>query len=156
MAETQSVGEQTSAEGEQKKGRFEPKVPVKLDPPKYDPISPDYLLQCTGQNPDYPTYVAIKGLVYDVTGNKAYGPEGPYKVFSGHDASRALGKTSTKEEDVRPEWDDLPDGEKNTLNDWVTFFSKRYSVVGVVQDAKNMDQQVLQDTTNVNQQVKSE
>jgi hypothetical protein len=33
----------------------------------------------TGTNPDYPTYVAIKGTVFDVTGNKAYGPEGSYK-----------------------------------------------------------------------------
>lgn len=36
-----------------------------------------------GLNPDKPTYVAIKGRVYDVTGNKAYGPEGPYKGRSG-------------------------------------------------------------------------
>lgn len=34
---------------------------------------------CPGTNPDYPTYVAIKGTVFDVTGNKAYGPDGSYK-----------------------------------------------------------------------------
>ena len=74
-----------------------------------------------------------------MTGNKAYGPEGPYKMFAGHDASRALGKTSTKEEDVVPEWHDLEDKEKQTLDDWVTFFSKRYNIVGVVEGAKNME-----------------
>jgi len=61
-------------------------------------------------------------------------------VFAGHDASRALGKTSTKAEDVSPDWQDLPDSEKNTLNDWFTFFSKRYNIVGVVEGATNMDE----------------
>lgn len=33
---------------EQKKGRFEPKVPVNLNPAKDDPISVDYLSKCNG------------------------------------------------------------------------------------------------------------
>ena len=60
-------------------------------------------------------------------------------VFAGKDASRALGKTSTKAEDVRPDWQDLEDKEKSTLNDWITFFSKRYNVVGKVEGATNME-----------------
>jgi cytochrome b involved in lipid metabolism len=43
----------------------------------------------SGTNPDYPTYVAIKGTVFDVTGNKAYGPEGSYKGMSRHDVSHS-------------------------------------------------------------------
>ena len=39
----------------------------------------------TGNNPDYPTYVAIKGTVFDVSGNKAYGPDGSYKGKSSPD-----------------------------------------------------------------------
>lgn len=85
---------------------FEPKTKVELDPPKDDVISLDYLSKCdgelessctvhscppdyliTGTNPDYPTYVAIKGTVFDVSGNKAYGPEGSYKGKSGTTAS---------------------------------------------------------------------
>ncbi|KHN99405.1 Cytochrome b5 [Metarhizium album ARSEF 1941] len=88
-------------------GRFEPKVPVRLNPPKDDPISVEELAKAT--------------------------------VFAGKDASRALGKTSTKPEDVRPEWHDLEDKEIETLNDWITFFSKRYNVVGVVEGAENME-----------------
>lgn len=61
-----------------------------------------------------------------------------YIVFSGHDASRALGKTSTKPEDVSSEWSDLPDNEKKVLDDWFTFFSKRYNIVGVVEGAANL------------------
>jgi predicted heme/steroid binding protein len=39
----------------------------------------DLIFDLTGTNPDYPTYVAIKGTVFDVSGNKAYGPEGSYR-----------------------------------------------------------------------------
>ena len=53
-------------------------------------------------------------------------------VFAGKDASRALGKTSTKAEDVSADYSDLDDKEKGTLEDWLTFFSKRYNVVGKV------------------------
>lgn len=63
----------------------------------------------------------------------------PRPVFAGKDASRALGMTSTKLEDVKPEWKDLPDKEKGVLNDWIKFFSNRYNVVGVVEGATNFD-----------------
>jgi len=59
-------------------------------------------------------------------------------VFAGKDASRALAKSSLKAEDCVPEWEDLPESEKKTLNDWITFFSKRYNIVGVVEGASNM------------------
>lgn len=108
-----------------------------------------------------PTYDA-QGKVYDVTGNKAYQEGGSYHgklpllnprrcpcpalmtsrvsaVFAGKDASRALAKTSTKPEDVSPEWKDLDDKEKGVLNDWNTFFSKRYNVVGWVAGATNRE-----------------
>lgn len=79
------------------------------------------------------TYVAIKGQIFDVTGNDAY-VNGGYKVFAGKDASRALGLSSLKEEDVRADWEDLPEKEKGVLNDWITFFTKRYNIVGKVSD----------------------
>ncbi|POR39162.1 hypothetical protein TPAR_00632 [Tolypocladium paradoxum] len=119
-------------------GKFEPKVPVTLNPPKDDPISPDELAKANGVDGGE-CYVAIKGKVYDVTGNKAYQPGGSYHVFAGKDASKALGKTSTKPEDVQADWSDLDEKEKGVLNDWVTFFSKRYNIVGVVEGATNMD-----------------
>ena len=60
-------------------------------------------------------------------------------MFAGKDASRALGKTSTKEADVNPDWHDLDEKEKGVLNDWITFFSKRYNIVGVVDGATNTE-----------------
>ncbi|KAH0538632.1 hypothetical protein FGG08_004769 [Glutinoglossum americanum] len=124
---------------------FEPKQPVQLAPPKDDPIEKDYLEKCDanvpalpGTNTEYPTYVAIKGTVFEVTGNPAYAAGGQYHVFAGKDASRALATSSLKPEDARPDWSDLGDKEKGVLNDWYTFFSKRYNIVGQVAGATNL------------------
>lgn len=62
----------------------------------------------------------------------------PNTVFAGHDASRALGLSSTKAEDVSPDWSTLSDKEKGVLEDWLTFFSKRYNIVGKVEGATNL------------------
>ena len=92
--------------------------------------------------------MAIKGTVFDVSGNDAY-TTGPYKgnsswllgrsgltrlalVFAGRDASRALAMSSVKPEDVKSEWEDLGDKEKKVLDEWMIFFSKRYNVIGKV------------------------
>ncbi|KAF1826132.1 cytochrome b5 [Dissoconium aciculare CBS 342.82] len=116
---------------------FEPKVKVDLDPPKDDIISLDYLAKCNGKTEGYPTYVAIKGTVFDVSGKDAYAPGGSYAVFAGKDASRALAQSSLKEEEARPDWYDLSDEHKKVLNDWFTFFSKRYNIKGKVEGAQN-------------------
>ncbi|KAI0535433.1 cytochrome b5-like heme/steroid binding domain-containing protein [Xylaria digitata] len=130
-------------------GKFEPKVPVNLNPPKDDPITLEELAQANGAE-GQKAYVAIKasyhhishahlGKVYDVSGNKAYRHGGTYNVFAGKDASRALAKSSKEPEDVQPEWRDLDEERQGVLNDWITFFSKRYNIVGVVQGATNME-----------------
>ncbi|KAI4256549.1 MAG: hypothetical protein LQ352_002045 [Teloschistes flavicans] len=109
---------------------FAPKEAPKLNPPKNTPISLSHLAKCDGNSPSYPIYVAIMGTVFDVSGNTAYAPEGAYHIFAGKDASRGLALSSLKIEDCRPEWEDLADKEKQVLNDWFTFFSKRYNIVG--------------------------
>lgn len=58
-------------------------------------------------------------------------------VFAGKDPSRALASSSLKPEDCRPDWYDLDDKEKTVLDEWFTFFSKRYNIVGKVKDATN-------------------
>ena len=89
------------ADNEAQSKRFAPKVPVQLDPPKDDPISPEELAKCDGRHsplqtlcfsahtpthtsragsdPNRPTLVAIKGVVFDVTRNAAYGSSGQYR-----------------------------------------------------------------------------
>ena len=60
-------------------------------------------------------------------------------VFTGKDASRALAMSSLKAEDCTADWEDLDDKEKKVLDDWFTFFSKRYNIVGkVTKDASNL------------------
>jgi membrane-associated progesterone receptor component len=54
-------------------------------------------------------------------------------VFTGKEPNKALGLSSLKPEDCIPEWEDLDETGQKTLNDWFTFFSKRYNVVGKVQ-----------------------
>jgi len=122
-----------ASEHSQERKSFAPKDPPKLNPPKDDIITVADLAECNGTDPSKPTLVAIKGTVFDVTGNASYDPvKGPYRVFAGKDASRALAMSSTKPEDCRPDWEDLGDKEKTTLDQWLTFFTKRYNIVGKV------------------------
>jgi len=112
---------------------FAPKEPVQLNPPKDDPITVEELAKHDGTDPSKPTLVAIKGTVFDVSGSSSYNAEtGPYKVFAGKDASRALAMSSVKPEDVSDKWEDLGEKEQKVLDDWMTFFSKRYNIVGKV------------------------
>jgi len=126
------------SEREPEPKNFAPKVPVKLDPPKDDPITYEELAKCDGNDSSKPTLVAIKGTVFDVTRNEAYAPKGTYHVFAGKDPSRALATSSLKPEDCVPEWHDLKDENKTVLSEWFTFFSKRYNIVGKVQGATNL------------------
>ena len=50
-----------------------------------------------------------------------YGKGGSYNLFAGKDASKALGKSSLKEDDASPDYSDLPEAEMKVLNDWPTF-----------------------------------
>lgn len=59
-------------------------------------------------------------------------------VFAGKDSSRALAQSSLKPEDCRPDWYDLGEKEKTVLDEWYTYFSKRYNIVGRVQNASNL------------------
>lgn len=117
---------------------FEPKEPVELDPPKDTPFTKEELSRHDGiKSPTL--YVGVKGVVFDVTKNvKAYGPGTSYHVFTGKEASRGLAKSSLEPEDNRPDIsdkiDDLSEKELGVLDDWYTFFSKRYNIVGRVVD----------------------
>ncbi|KAF1992746.1 cytochrome b5 [Amniculicola lignicola CBS 123094] len=119
----------TSDSATEQKGKFEPKEPVQLAPPKDDEISLDHLAKCNGVDGN-PTYVAIKGTVFDVSGKDSYAPGKGYSVFAGKEPNRALALSSLKPEDCIPETDGLDEKQQKVLDDWFTFFSKRYNVVG--------------------------
>jgi len=106
-----------------------------VPPPKEDPFTQEALKAFDGSDPAKPVYVAIKGTVFDVSRKReTYGPGGSYALFAGKDASRALGLSSLKPEDAVPDWSTLEEKDRKTLDDWHSFFTKRYAVVGRVVD----------------------
>lgn len=54
-------------------------------------------------------------------------------VFAGKEPNRALGMSSLKPEDCVSDFSTLSETETKTLNDWHTFFSKRYNIIGRLQ-----------------------
>lgn len=93
----------------------------------------EQLKQFDGTNKDQPVYVAIKGTVFDVTSNREqYSPGQGYSVFAGKDASRALAKSSLRIEDCIADITGLNEEETQTLDKWVSFFTKKYPVVGKI------------------------
>ncbi|KAF9931871.1 hypothetical protein FBU30_009451 [Linnemannia zychae] len=103
-----------------------------LPPPNLERIfSKEELAEHDGTGENGTIYVAIKGIVFDVTAKKAmYGPGGGYNCFAGKDSSKALGKSSLKPEDCVADYSDLTEKERKTMEDWYVFFEKRYAIVG--------------------------
>lgn len=89
-------------------------------------------------------YVAIRGLIYDVTSNqKSYGPGKAYNRLVGRDASRQLGTNKLQlgpkevlEDEPDNTWytDDLTEKQNGVVDKWGEFFKKRYRIVGAVVD----------------------
>ncbi|KIW18882.1 hypothetical protein PV08_03171 [Exophiala spinifera] len=92
----------------------------------------DELTKYDGTDDSKPILVAIKGTVFDVSRNTAYRPGGAYHVYAGKDPSRALALSSRDPEDCVPEWYDLEYKYRTVLDEWHTYFQKRYKVVGSV------------------------
>ncbi|TCD66309.1 hypothetical protein EIP91_001555 [Steccherinum ochraceum] len=132
-----SASPQTQEEEKEEKETKSIMQPPRTDlaPPKDDPFKLEQLKEFNGADASKPIYVAIKGTVFDVTHKRdTYGPGCSYNMFAGKDASKALGKSSLKEEDAIPDWTSLDDSEKKVLDDWHSFFTKRYNIVGRVVD----------------------
>lgn len=89
-------------------------------------------------------YVAIRGMIYDVTHNqKSYGPGKAYNRLVGRDASRQLGTNKLQlgpneilKDEPENTWytDDLTEKQNGVVDKWGEFFKKRYKIVGIVVD----------------------
>ena len=90
------------------------------------------LREFNGKGPDGRILIAVNGSVYDVTkGSAFYGPDGPYGVFAGRDASRGLATFEIVP--GKDEYDDLSDldvTEMNSVREWEESFKERYDYVG--------------------------
>ncbi|WVO16851.1 hypothetical protein L204_104537 [Cryptococcus depauperatus] len=131
---------QTSSTKTEEKGKMAPLgAPIMSAPntdlasPKDDPITSAQLAQHDGSDPSKPIYVAIKGKVFDVSPRaEMYGPGKGYHVFAGKDGSKGLGMSSLDPKDAVADFSTLNETQLNTLNQWESFFEKRYNVVGKV------------------------
>merc|ERR1711879_1138422 len=77
-------------------------------PPKDDPMTPEELKQYNGTDDTKPVYVAVKGVIFDVSPRREmYGHGKGYAIFAGKDASRALGMSSLNPEDAVSDYSTL-------------------------------------------------
>ncbi|XP_022957722.1 membrane steroid-binding protein 1-like isoform X1 [Cucurbita moschata] len=105
-----------------------------LPPPvQVGEISEEELKQYDGSDSEKPLLMAIKGQIYDVSQSRMfYGPGGPYALFAGKDASRALAKMSFEEKDLTGDISGLGPFELDALQDWEYKFMSKYVKVGTV------------------------
>lgn len=68
-----------------------------------------------------------------------YGPGGPYALFAGKDASRALAKMSFEEKDLTGDTEGLSAYEAEALTDWEYKFMSKYVRVGTVKQSPVLD-----------------
>ncbi|XP_054790491.1 membrane steroid-binding protein 1-like [Prosopis cineraria] len=105
-----------------------------LPPPvQVGEITEEELRAYDGADPKKPLLMAIKGQIYDVSQSRMfYGPGGPYALFAGKDASRALAKMSFEEKDLTGDISGLGAFELEALQDWEYKFMSKYVKVGTV------------------------
>lgn len=122
----QEEGTEAEAEAEP-----EPFVPPFPDPVQVGEITLEQLRAYDGKDPAKSILIAIRGQVYDVSrGRLFYGPQGPYSLFAGRDASRALALMSFDLNDLTGDLEGLSPDELEVLQDWEEKFKERYPVVG--------------------------
>ncbi|KAL7183832.1 hypothetical protein ACSBR2_026082 [Camellia fascicularis] len=105
-----------------------------LPPPvQLGEVTEEELKVYDGSDTKKPLLMAIKGQIYDVTQSRMfYGPGGPYALFAGKDASRALAKMSFEEQDLTGDISGLGPFELDALQDWEYKFMTKYVKVGSV------------------------
>ncbi|XP_073155625.1 membrane steroid-binding protein 2-like isoform X2 [Henckelia pumila] len=90
-----------------------------------------------GSDPNKPLLMAIKGQIYDVSRSRMfYGPSGPYALFAGRDASRALALMSFDPKDLTGNIEELTTSELEALLEWEYKFMEKYVKVGQIVGGK--------------------
>ncbi|XP_043687056.1 membrane steroid-binding protein 2-like [Telopea speciosissima] len=106
-------------------------IPAVVEPVQLGEITEEELRVYNGSDPKKPLLMAIKGNVYDVSMSRMfYGPGGPYALFAGRDASRALALMSFDPQDLTGNLEGLEPDELEVLQDWEYKFMEKYVKVG--------------------------
>ncbi|OAY72710.1 Membrane steroid-binding protein 2 [Ananas comosus] len=105
-----------------------------LPPPvQLGEVTEEELRAYDGSDRMKPLLMAIKGQIYDVSQSRMfYGPGGPYALFAGRDASRALAKMSFEQKDLTGDISGLGPFELDALQDWEYKFMSKYVKVGTI------------------------
>jgi len=110
-----------------------PREPALPPLPKRD-FTLEQLREFDGKRTDGRILIGANGKVFDVTrGKNFYGPGGPYAVFAGRDASRALATFSVGTDAFTDEHDDLSDlnsMQMDSVREWEMQFTEKYTYVG--------------------------
>ncbi|KAL5994062.1 Membrane steroid-binding protein 1 [Asimina triloba] len=77
-----------------------------------------------------------------------YGPGGPYALFTGKDASRALAKMSFEEKDLTGDISGLGPFELEALQDWEYKFMSKYVKVGTVKKTLPVSDGLVSDSAD--------
>ncbi|KAM7266662.1 hypothetical protein ACFE04_004559 [Oxalis oulophora] len=108
-------------------------MPPIQPPVQLGEITEEELRLYDGSDPNKPLLMAIKSQIYDVSRSRMfYGPGGPYALFAGKDASRALAKMSFEEKDLTGDISGLGPFELDALQDWEYKFESKYVKVGTI------------------------
>lgn len=113
-----------------------PTPPSEPDLPKLkkQDMTLEQLREFDGKGPDGRILLAANCKIFDVTrGKRFYGPGGPYGLFAGRDASRALATFSMSDDVFRNEYDDLSDltsMQMESVREWEMQFTEKYDYVG--------------------------
>ncbi|XP_010248204.1 PREDICTED: membrane steroid-binding protein 2-like [Nelumbo nucifera] len=101
------------------------------NPVELGDMTEEELMTYNGSDSTKPLLMAIKGQIYDVTMSRMfYGPGGPYAMFAGRDASRALALMSFDPKDLTGNIEGLDPSELEVLQDWEYKFMEKYKKVG--------------------------
>uniref|UniRef100_A0A8D0HH43 Neudesin neurotrophic factor n=1 Tax=Sphenodon punctatus TaxID=8508 RepID=A0A8D0HH43_SPHPU len=110
--------------------RFKPAPSQAQRPVRLFPESE--LSRYNGQEEDQPIYIAVKGVVFDVTsGKEFYGKGAPYNALVGKDSTRAVAKMSLDPEDLTHVTLGLTAEELKSLDDvFNNVYKAKYPIVG--------------------------
>ncbi|XP_006013354.1 neudesin [Latimeria chalumnae] len=108
---------------------------LKYGPAESQPVrlfTDEDLAKYNGQEDNRPIYMAVKGVVFDVTsGRDFYGKDSLYNSLVGKDSTRAVAKMSLKAEDLTDDITGLSEDELQSLDDvFNNVYKAKYPIVG--------------------------